>query len=789
MNKWNRLQSHISFPLGEDGHRITGSPKHLALSRRAAEEGMVLLKNEQNILPLKKGSRVALFGNACADYVKGGEGSGDVTVEKVWQLYEALQEKEKDGYLTLFAPLYEFYEEQVSQLRQQDTYRCGYMDEITVPQELFEQAVCACDTAILCINRNSCECDDLSGNLDGRDYYLAQKEKELVKKVTANFEKVVVVLNTGIVMDTAWCAHNLRIQGVLLGWQGGNMGAFATADILCGDVNPSGKLNGTMAASLEDYPSTASYNASPDYVEYTEDIYVGYRYFSTIPGASARVLYPFGYGLSYTTFEISSVAEVTGETIHIAVTVKNVGAMAGKEVVQVYSSSPKGKLDKPAYELRGFAKTPLLQAGESCQKVIEVAIADMASYDERTASYIMEAGTYRIFVGISSLDMQEVLQYHSEERCIKKVTNRCIPRKLSKRLQADGSYQSCATEEYPSLLDTSRWESSPYWKYTHADLLASDPKVPDFRNFPDAEEIKKFIQVQSGDLSMDDFISQLGVADLLALTSGCPNQGIANTSGIGDLPQYGVPAMMTTDGPAGVRLTADVGVYTTAFPCGSLMACTWNEELISLVASAGAAEAVENNFAIWLTPGMNIHRSPLCGRNFEYFSEDPLLSGKVAAAVVRGIQSQGVSACIKHLCCNNKEFNRYEADSRVSERALREIYLKGFEIAVKEGSPLAMMTSYNRMNGCFTSENGELLRGIVREEWGFTGLIISDWGCRGEPYRELLAGNNVHMPYTNCDHVCRALKEGLLTIDDLRENARFILSFILKVSDPDDSEV
>lgn len=295
--------------------------------------------------------------------------------------------------------------------------------------------------------------------------------------------------------------------------------------------------------------------------------------------------------------------------------------------------------------------------------------------------------------------------------------------------------------------------------------------------------------MQSGDLSMDDFISQLGVADLLALTSGCPNQGIANTSGIGDLPQYGVPAMMTTDGPAGVRLTADVGVYTTAFPCGSLMACTWNEELISLVASAGAAEAVENNFAIWLTPGMNIHRSPLCGRNFEYFSEDPLLSGKVAAAVVRGIQSQGVSACIKHLCCNNKEFNRYEADSRVSERALREIYLKGFEIAVKEGSPLAMMTSYNRMNGCFTSENGELLRGIVREEWGFTGLIISDWGCRGEPYRELLAGNNVHMPYTNCDHVCRALKEGLLTIDDLRENARFILSFILKVSDPDDSEV
>ena len=730
MEKWARIKYQPCLPLGDNNSKITGCEKHIQLSKEAACEGTVLLKNNGSILPLKKGTKLAIFGKAQTDYVKGGGGSGDVHCEYVRNIYDGLKLKTD---IEIFDTLSLYYKDYVDKAYKRKEEN-GRLTEADIPEELLKSATEFTDTAIITINRFSAEGWDRKG--DGTDPYfeLSVEEKKMVNTVCDNFDNVIVLLNTGAMIDTSWFADNDKIQAAVMIWQGGMEGGLSVADILTGDVTPSGKLVDTCAISLGDYPSSEGFHESDDYVKYTEDIFVGYRYFETVPGMKARVVYPFGYGLSYTKFEvIKTTAQIVGNKIVISADVKNIGEYCGKEVIQVYYSAPKGKITKPARELCAFSKTKLLAPGESETLIMSFDINDMASYDDmgdvEKSAYVMEAGEYKIYVGNNVRDAKELeFKYELKENKIcQKLTEYCKPTKLGKRLTAEGEYKGVPCEEYtPKTFDCTY----------ECDI-----------NIPAEGEIKKQLtDVVNGEVSLDEFISQLSDYELLGLLVGQKNTGVANTDGMGNLPEYGIPAPMTVDGPAGVRISPDTGIRTTAFPVATMLACTWNVELIERVGVAGALEAKENNLSMWLTPALNIHRSPLCGRNFEYYSEDPFVSGKMAAAMVRGIQSQRIVATPKHFACNNKETNREESNSILSERALREIYLKGFEICVKESAPKLIMTSYNLVNNVRTSENAELLTGILRGEWGYKGLITTDWNNTAEKSAEVKAGNDIRMP-------------------------------------------
>lgn len=774
--KWKRIQGRTLPLMGKNGTRLTECSAHKEIARAAAAEGTVLLKNENNVLPLVKGESVALFGIAGADYLKGGEGSGDVTVNYVLQPVDMFEKAEDEGTVSCYRPLNDFYRHHAKQ--QHDCgHRSGYTFEPELPEDMLRAAAEKCTKAVIFINRISTENDDVTTD----EYYLKKSEKALLERVSNAFSGVILVLNVGMVMDLSFAARNDKIQGIVLAYQGGNEGAAVLTDILLGKINPSGKTVDTWAACYEDYPSSPFYNNSRVNIEYCEDIFVGYRYFETVPGAAEKVLFPFGYGLSYTTFGCKYTFSVTDDIVNIKAVIKNTGKIAGKEIIQVYSSSPCGKLDKPAKELRAFAKSKLLSPGKSQTIVLSFKVEQMASYDEKSASYILDGGTYTVYAGNDVRSAAEVGNIELEETVVKKLKNRCVPHKLSKRMKCDGTFEECSVSEYEPLLDTSDWGDDKYWKYSYTHLLEGEPRKYDYRNFSYDGDVIRLADVAEGKNTLDELVAQFDIYDLIGLTHGCPNTMLANTCGIGGLPEYGVPAPMTADGPAGVRFEPIVGTTSTAFPCCTMVASAWNTEIAELTAAAGAEEAAENQFGVWLTPALNIHRNFLCGRNFEYFSEDPFISGKMAAAVVKGIQSKGISACVKHFACNNKEDNRYESDSIVSERALREIYLKGFEIAISESKPLCVMTSYNKLNGHYSPENYDLIKGILRDEWGYSGLVISDWGSRSEIYRDILAGSNIHMPFTKPEHLCKALEQGLITRKMLVENAKQIMSFILRL--------
>ena len=771
MVKWQRFKSLNSLPLGKDGRRITGSQEHIDLSRRAAGEGMVLLKNENSLLPLKKGTRVALFGKASIAYIKGGGGSGDVGCAYTRNLAQGMKIKENEHKVTVFDSLVDFYQKSVWQ---------NQYHEPEVPAELMHQARVNSDVAIISFSRYSWEGGDRKGIKGDGDFYLTDIEQKLVDDVCAAFEHVVIVLNVGGMVDTTWFKDNEKIESVLLAWQAGMEGGLAEADILVGDVNPSGKLTDTFASCFDDYPSSYNFNESDSYCEYTDDIYVGYRYFETIPDAQKKVNYPFGFGLSYTTFDIApaSAYEENG-IITVKTRVTNSGFVAGKEVVQVYFSAPQGKLGKPKYSLCGFVKTDLLQPGETRVMTVQFKVSDMASFDDKgdvcKSAYVLEAGSYDIYVGNCVQNLEKAFTHVVyEDTVTEQLSSKCAPRKLTKRLLADGTYELCETGEYEyDYCDMSNWREYHGWAFSHIS--------PDSRNTPRPKETIIFDDVANGKHTLDEFIAGLSIYDLIDLVGGRPNVGLSNTFCWGDLPVKGVPACATADGPAGVRIDPWTGVTTTAFPCATLLACSWNTDIVEEIGAAGALEMKENNLGIWLTPAMNIHRTPLCGRNFEYYSEDPLVAGKMGAAMTRGIQSQHISASVKHFACNNKETNRKESDSRVSERALREIYLKGFEIVVKEADPWSIMSSYNRLNGHHTSAYKDLLTGILRDEWGFKGLVTSDWDTNDEHYIEVKAGNDIKMPVGGCGRLLDAYNDGVITREEIEVSARRVLELILKL--------
>lgn len=774
------------------------------LSKEAAAEGMVLLKNEKNLLPLAVGSRVALFGKGSFDYVKGGGGSGDVTVSYVRNLYDGM--KMQEG-ISVYESLSDFYRQDVK-----SQYEKGAAPGMTVepelPDELAEGARAFADTAIVTISRfsgegwdrSSVEFNDeynpwetetsmpkIAGAIfeDG-DFYLTKAEKAMLAKVEERFEKIVVVLNIGGIIDTSWIKEDDKISSALVAWQGGMEGGAAMAEILCGKVCPSGKLPDTFAAEAKDYPSTENFHESPYYVDYTEDIYVGYRYFETIPGKDGKVCYPFGFGLSYTQFEIAvKKADLEDGMIKILVQVTNVGAVAGKEVVQAYYSAPQGVLGKPARQLGAFAKTRNLLPGESQTLKLAFAKKDMASYDDlgkiAKSAYVLEKGSYEIFVGNSVRDARK-LAFSVElaaDEITEQLSSKAAPTSLKKRMMSDGSF-----EELP-LTAPNDPNECVFEKMERGTEEALVPGVRGRDRYmmmnPWPEGARPFDDVAEGKMTVEEFLAQLSDEDLIHLLGGQPNTGVANTFGYGNLPEYGVPNIMTADGPAGLRIGRECSVCTTAWPCATALAATWNTEMTEKVGKAGAEEVKENNIAVWLAPAVNIHRNPLCGRNFEYYSEDPYLTGKMAGAMVKGIQSQHIAAAVKHFACNNKETNRKHSDSRVSERALREIYLKGFEIIVKEADPWVIMSAYNVVNGHRASENHELLEDILRSEWGFQGMVTSDWWTRGEHYKEIKAGNDVKMACGFPERVQKAMELGALSRGDLERCAKRVLELILKI--------
>lgn len=618
------------------------------------------------------------------------------------------------------------------------------------------------------------------------DFYLTDAEQNMVRQVRAAFAQVVLVLNAGGVMDVSWFWEDDRIPSVLLAYQGGMEGGAAIAALLTGRANPCGKLPDTFARDLSDYPSTAHFHDSPHYVEYTEDIYVGYRYFETLPGAAERVCYPFGYGLSYTTFALETVrAGAEDGQIRAAVRVTNTGSRAGKEVVQLYYRAPWGLLQKPKRCLAAFQKTKLLEPGQ-CETVeLSFAASDMASFDDlgkvAPSAWVLEKGRYALYVGTSVRDTVELdwAWEQTETEVIRTVSDSLAPSHLAKRLLGDGSW-----EELPAApaVDTRANLLRPI-PAGQAEAVAPAAPGRDRRMLtqPFAQGVQPLSAVAEGKLSLEEFMAQLSDNDLIHLLGGQPNVGVSNTFGLGNLPEYGVPNLTTADGPAGLRIQPEVGVCTTAWPCATLLAATWDSELVSRVGVAAAAEVKENNIAVWLAPAVNIHRSPLCGRNFEYFSEDPLLTGKLAGAMVEGIQSQNIAATVKHFACNNKETNRKYSDSRLSRRALREIYLRAFEIIVREAQPWAIMSSYNVVNGRRASESRELLTDILRGDWGYTGMVMSDWWTRGEHYKELLAGNDLKMANGYPERVQKAMKLGAVSRCDLEICAGRVLELILKV--------
>ncbi len=801
MKKWARLLYQPALPLYE-GKRVTSSTEHIDISKKAAVEGMVLLKNEGSLLPLGAKKPIVLLGKASIEYVKGGGGSGDVSCAYVRSLYDGL----KFRGVEIFEPLTDFYKKET-----EEQYKKGYIPGMTkepsVPEDLLSVATGFSDTAVVVINRYSGEgwdrCDIECNNefdpwpakpnlskltkelFTKSDFYLSLDEKEMIETALKSFKNTVIVLNTCGVTDCRFIRDDERIGAALYMGHAGMEGGLAAADILLGIETPSGRLSDTFAGELSDYPSTEGFHESFDYVDYTDDIYVGYRYFETIPGAKEKVVYPFGYGLSYTSFE-SKVLKVNEneDGFDITVRVTNTGKYKGKETVAVYVSAPEGKLGKAKRVLADFEKTDELLPGESCVLFLNVTKYSFASYDDLgkvcEASYVLEKGRYGFYLGANVRTAEKIdLEFElKEDKVLKKLSHRLVPSELKKRLLCDGSYEELPLGEHKDINDCLFKRMEPGTEEALAPEVRAVGRHIFFNRLK--EGARPLSDVAEGKMTLDEFTSQLSDDELLFLLGGQPNTGVGNVFGFGNMPEYGIPNAQTADGPAGVRIDKETGIVTTAFPCATVIANTWNKKIAHDIGFAGGEELKENNLCLWLTPAVNIHRNPMCGRNFEYYSEDPLLTGKLAGALVRGIQENNVGASVKHFACNNKETNRKHSDSRVSERALREIYLKAFEMIVKEADPYTIMSSYNAINGVRASENKELLTALLREEWGFEGLVTTDWWSRTEHYKEILAGNDLKMATGFPDRVKKAYELGAIGRDDLYVCAKRVLKTLLK---------
>ncbi|WP_422116243.1 glycoside hydrolase family 3 protein [Brachybacterium sp. UNK5269] len=712
----------------DEDHRV--DPDLVAKARSLAAQGTVLLHND-GILPLAAGSRVAVFGRTQKDWIAVGYGSGgDVNPPYVTNLLDSLREAGAVRVDEELAVRYESYCAQHPADPGQDWGRWPR----SFPEPVLEDGEIAAaaqrsDTAVVVLGRAAGE--DRDNVLEPGAYYLTDAERALLDRVTAAFAHTVVVVDTGNVIDLSW-VEDYPLAAVLLAWSGGMEGARAVADVLTGAVEPGGRLTDTIARRYEDYPS-AGHFGDPEVTEYVEDVFVGYRYFETF--APQAVLFPFGFGLGYTSFEVvAGPAQEVEDTVKVQVTVTNTGQRSGTEVVQVYVQAPDGTLSKPARALAAFARTPVLAPGESTDIPFAVALADLAGYDDSGASghrsaWVLEPGEYRVLVGpdvrraapAGGVRVPQLRVVRQLEEAAAVRPEHAFDRMVLRRAE-DGSAQ-VAWEPVPTAQVDLRQR-----------ILNRLPAALERVEDPSAS----FESVLEGTMTLEDFVAALSPEELTSLAYGdlvmdSPLGAAGNAGVLGGVTEAlrarGIPPATTTDGPSGLRLAA----YAALLPCGTALASSWDPAAVRELAELHGREMVERGSDVILAPGMNIHRDPLCGRNFEYFAEDPLLTGVMATAIVTGVQSQGVSACPKHFAANNQETQRTVNDSRISERALREIYLRGFEIMVREGRPQNLMTSYNRINGVWGHYHYDLVTTVLRGEWGYDGNVMTDWWMRNEP--------------------------------------------------------
>lgn len=765
--------------------------RYAVLARQATAEGCVLLENEGQALPLREGERVTVFGRMAFHYYKSGLGSGGlVNTRYVVGILDALKECKE---IQLDEKLMGIYADWIKENPYDEGQGWGRVPwsqkEMEVTEEMLD---CARnnDVSLVIIGRTAGE--DQDNNTKPGSYCLTETEEDMIRRVCQVSKRTVVVLNVGNIIDMSW-VKKYHPQAVLYAWQGGQEGGNGVADVLTGKVCACGKLTDTIAQSIEDYPSTENFG-DPFKNYYKEDIYVGYRYFETF--AKDKVLYPFGYGLSYTSFGIKAeILKNSEEELTVAAEVVNTGAVKGKEVVQVYAKVPQGKLGNPARRLIGFAKTGELKPGEKEEVVIVIPKYDLTSYDDsgvtgHKSCYVLEEGTYEIFVGSDVRSAEFAGCYEEKFRVVEKLQEACAPVEKFSRMKAvlmpDGSYQA-VTEEVP--------------------VRTVDPQERRKQNLPETlaytgDKGYKLVDVLDGKVSMENFVAQISEEDLIAMFRGegmcspkvTPGTAAAFGGVTESMKALGIPVGCCADGPSGIRM--DCGTKAFSLPNGTALGCTFNTELVSDLYEMTGKELRLNKIDSLLGPGMNIHRNPLNGRNFEYISEDPLLTGRICAAQVKAMAKSGIGSTIKHFCGNNQEVGRSTSDSVMSERCLREIYLKGFEMAVREGGARSVMTTYGSVNGLWTAGSYDLCTTILRKEWGFEGIVMTDWWAKSnyEGHQAevqvkapmVAAQNDIYMVVSDAkanpekDDVEEMLHAGKLTLGELQRNGANILGFLLK---------
>lgn len=805
------------------------------ISRRAAGEGVVLLKNE-GLLPLTAGNKLAVFGNGFAKVIKGGTGSGDVNERAVVSLLEGLKEA---GYVIVNEEAAKKYAKdfEKSELVRRDNVLKGLaelekgggsdmgffkvfaeakgspFDEIPV----IESEVRESDAALFVISRICGEGADR--HAEPGDYYLSDAEEKTLEEIKKFTDNIIVLINTGAQIDLKDLQGDDKIKSIVYLSQPGMEAGHVAADILTGKVNPSGKLTTTWAMNYGDYPCADTFghrNGDLDNEYYNDGIYVGYRFFDSF---GVEVLYPFGFGLSYTTFTTEpGEVEVDVNTVRLTAKVTNTGSVPGKEVVQVYAACPQTKAGKELKKLVGFKKTGLLAPGTSETVEIFFDAKSVASYDYDRAAWVVDAGRYGIFAGNNSYNITLAGVLKVEEDVIIEEVSHILPLQCElEEIKPDGR----VIDDF-----TRAWEKES--KDKGLKELVFEPWMEELVRLPENEHIKDAKAIAEK-LTDDELIALLmgeitkgqdNIKENELVETGIYVPGAAGETTCMLEKKYGVPAISMADGPAGLRLMRSydvdddkqliygVGIlsaieggfyaqkyerdnvtkyymYATAIPIGTLLAQTWDPAVIEEVGEMIGQEMVEFNVAWWLAPGMNIHRNPLCGRNFEYFSEDPLVAGVIAAAMTNGVQKNpGIGTTIKHFACNNLEDNRLHNNSNLSERALREIYLRNFEIAVKTSQPMCVMSSYNLINKVPAANATDLFTTVLRGEWDFKGIVMTDWTTTtsgsATSYKCAIAGNDLIMPGKDIDvkNIKEALESGSLPRQKAVECATRLISVI-----------
>lgn len=761
-------------------------------AKEVAAEGAVLLKNENQTLPIKFNEKVAVFGRIQNSYYKSGTGSGGlVNVDYVVSILDGLR---NSGRVIVDENLTQIYQQWVSDHPFEKGAGWGQEPwsqvEMEISDEVVSKVASENDVAIVIVGRTAGE--DQDARNEPGSYLLTELEEKLIEQVSNHFPRCAVVLNVGNIIDMKW-VEKYQVPAVMYVWQGGMEGGNAVADVLTGKVNPCGKLSNTSSIDLDDVFSTRNFGRK-DFNIYQEDIYVGYRYFETF--ALDRVLYPFGFGLSYSSFSMEAVStQFDGSHINIKVSVTNTGSISGKDVVQIYFGAPMGVLGKPLKSLVAFKKTKNLEPSQSEILSFSIDIKEMASYDDSGAtghpfSFVLEAGEYLIHMGNSVRHTKEVMRVE--------LTDLVVVEKLESALAPVTPFQRIKPVFEDGKISLS-YEDAPLRSYDLNQRIAD--RRPVNLSYT-GDQGYKLVDVAENKVTLDEFVAQFSDEDLACIVRGegmsSPKVTPGTASAFGgvtdSLLNFGLPIASCADGPSGIRM--DSGAIATSLPNGTCMACTWNAEMIEQLYQMEGRELIKNNIDFLLGPGINIHRNPLNGRNFEYFSEDPYLTGSMAVAQSLGMHSEGASGTLKHFSANNQETARHDIDCIISERALREIYLKGYEMAVKQANARSIMTSYSAINGIWAASNYDLNTTILREQWGFDGFVMTDWWAKlndeGEPATirntkaMVRAQNDVYMVVENAlnnstkDNTSESLAAGLLMRGELQRSAKNICNVLLQ---------